>query len=157
MPVPDYSLLLRCTACNWSQALDEPGLVRWLAGHGQLRERTDTKGAMLRELALALVPGHACPRCAHVGLSAQLEDTDALDWPTARRCEGCGGLIGELRLEVFPDARMCKPCQEQLDCGESPSTGEFCPRCGAAMIVRPSRGRGIRRYVLECSARPACR
>lgn len=38
-------------------------------------------------------------------------------------CEECGGRIPEARRKALPGVRLCVPCQEERDAGESASSG----------------------------------
>jgi hypothetical protein len=119
-----------------------------------LRRNTDASPAELCELLKAVAGRSPCPRCATTGLSAIEASDDEADWPEAPRCEACGLLIDAERIEAIPGATLCAACQQKADRGHDLAPVEYCPRCGAAMVVRPSRGGGITRYVQVC---PACR
>ncbi|HEV3025180.1 MAG TPA: TraR/DksA C4-type zinc finger protein, partial [Pirellulales bacterium] len=121
-----------------------------------LRSHSEATPDELRELVFALAPKSACPNCEAVGLTAKPVDDEA-DWPQARRCEACGKPIAAERLEVFPDAKLCASCQQGDERGEQAATGEFCPKCGWPLVVKPSRGAGIHRFQLVCSKSPPCR
>ncbi|HEV3007015.1 MAG TPA: TraR/DksA C4-type zinc finger protein [Pirellulales bacterium] len=151
-----WQIELYCTKCGWRSTHDAAGVAEWLRGSGRLRCHSEATPDELRELALALAPKSECPNCGGVGLIAKPVDDEA-DWPQARRCDACGKPIAAERLEVFPDATLCAPCQQGEERGEQDATGEFCPKCGWPMVVKPSRGAGIRRYLLVCSKSPPCR
>ena len=68
----------------------------------------------------------------------------------ARRCDDCGQAIPRERLELFPQSRLCVACQSRDEKGERPVEVEYCPRCGSAMELAPSRTSGITRYRLVC-------
>jgi predicted RNA-binding Zn-ribbon protein involved in translation (DUF1610 family) len=78
-------------------------------------------------------------------------------WPEAPRCTMCGRPIPPERLEVFPDATTCVACQRADEQGRAPAAIEYCPKCGAPLIVRQTRGQGITRYTRACSNTPPCR
>lgn len=152
----DPYLDLRCGGCGWTTTHDTAGIAVWLRRCGQLRRQSEATADELRELAVALAPRQACPRCGAVGLQASLVDDDA-DWPRAARCEACGKPIPRERLEVFPNATLCAECQASDERGELAGTGEYCAKCGAPLVIRPGRGKGVQRYVLVCSGNPPCR
>ena len=69
-----------------------------------------------------------------------------------------GAQSATLRLEIFPDARLCTACQRRDETGASNLAEDvYCPRCGSPMLVKPATGRGIARYVWVCSQYPSCR
>jgi len=148
---------LCCSACAWRVSHDTVGIAQWLRASGRLRSHSEAMPDELRELALALAPRQPCPHCGVVGLAVRPTDDDEADWPDARRCEECGSLIPAERLEVFPGASLCAACQAGEERGEPAATGEFCAKCGSPLVVRLSRGAGIRRYTLVCSNNPPCR
>lgn len=152
----DRYLELRCKGCGWRTIHDTAGIAGWLRRCGQLRSHSDATADELLELAVALAPRQSCPQCGAVGLHASLVDDEA-DWPQAARCEVCGKPIPPERLEVFPKAKLCAECQARDECGEPAGTGEYCAKCGAPLVVRASRGKGVHRYVLVCSGNPPCR
>lgn len=82
-------------------------------------------------------------------------------WPQARPCTGCGQAIPRERLELLPEATLCAACQAAAEdddaAGRPAATGEYCPRCGAPLVLRASRGRGITRYRPVCTGSPPCR
>jgi predicted RNA-binding Zn-ribbon protein involved in translation (DUF1610 family) len=129
-------------------------MQHWLLAAGMLRRNAKPSAAELRELLPAAAPRLACPECGSQGLAVR-DDDELGDWPAARRCQSCGRAIPPERLEVFPDAELCVACQRGEDQGVAPATGDYCPRCGSPMMVRPSRGRGIARQELACSD-PSC-
>ncbi|HWB13812.1 MAG TPA: TraR/DksA C4-type zinc finger protein [Pirellulales bacterium] len=153
----DWQIELTCSVCGQAEALDAPGAARRLLGAGLLRSHSEATNEELRELFLALAGKLPCSGCGRVGLKARLLEDEAEGWLEARRCEDCGKPINAERLEVFPDAKLCPTCQQRAEKGAAPSTGQFCPTCGSPMMVRPSSGRGVHRYVLACSKSPPCR
>jgi hypothetical protein len=148
---------LHCPACDWRTTHDAVGIAQWLRTTGRLRSHSEASADELRELALALAGQIPCPACAAVGLTARVSNGESDDWPMARRCEACGQPISAERLEVLPDASLCAECQLAGERGEHASTQEYCAKCGSPLVVRPTRGAGIRRYRLVCSNNPPCR
>ncbi len=130
---------------------DPAGAARWLSAAGRLKSKSEATREELRELALALAPQIACDACGELRLTALLVEDDPADWPEARRCEECGQLIPSERLEVFPQTTLCTACQGRDERGEQSGEVEYCPACGSPMVLRLSRGAGIRRYAMECS------
>jgi transcription elongation factor Elf1 len=149
--LPDWQIELVCAACDHAEAVNAAGIAKRLLAAGLLRSHSQATPDELRELALALAGKLPCPGCGQLGLKAKLLEDDTAGWLEARRCEDCGKPIDAERLEIFPDAKLCPDCQRQEERGQTPGTGEYCPRCGSPMVVRPSTGRGVHRYVLTCS------
>jgi hypothetical protein len=148
---------IRCAACRFATMLDPAGAASWLLNAGRLRSHSEATRDELRELAVALAPQIACAECRELRLTAAIIADDPADWPEARRCDDCGELIPPERLEIFPNTRLCMKCQSRDDKGLSPDAVEYCPTCGSPMALRPSRGAGIHRYVMQCSGNPSCR
>ena len=136
---------------------DPAGAASWLLSAGRLRSHSAATREELRELAVALAPQIACTSCGQMRLTAAIVEDDPAAWPEARRCEECGELIPPERMEVVPDARLCTKCQSRDERGVSAGAIEYCPHCGSPMALRPSRGAGIHRYVMQCSGNPPCR
>ena len=154
METPRWQIELACAACGSTETSDAIGIAQRLLQAGRLRSNTETSYDELRELVLALACKLACSNCGHIGLNGRLFQDETEGWQEARRCEGCGTPIDAERLEVFPNATLCTSCQRQDEVGRAPSTGEYCPVCGSPMVVRPSTGRGVHRYLLICSKSP---
>ncbi len=146
-----WHIELRCAGCRFATMYDRAGVAKWLSAAGRLRSQSEASAAELRELALALAPQIACTECGELRLTAVLVTDDPADWPTARRCQECGQLIPPERLEVFPDTILCTKCQSRDERGNLPGPQEYCPSCGSPMVLRLSRGAGIRRYLMECT------
>jgi hypothetical protein len=148
---------LQCRQCAWAQECREAEVAGWLRRAGMLKRNPQATPEEMRELILAVAARLACPQCGHIGLAAaDAPDEEAL-WPAARRCEVCGKPIPPERLDVFAAATMCVACQQASDQGRAPQETEYCPQCGAPLVVRPTRGQGVTRYALVCSANPPCR
>jgi Zn finger protein HypA/HybF involved in hydrogenase expression len=156
MGLDRWRIELRCAACAWRSTYDAAGVAQWLRAIGRLRSHSGATSDELRELAFALAPQVACPKCGATGLTVQGVDDEA-NWPEARRCEACGKPIAAERLDVFPNAMLCADCQRGEERGAPSVTGEFCPKCGWPLVVKPSRGAGVHRYQLVCSRNPPCR
>jgi hypothetical protein len=152
-----WHIEIRCASCRFATMFDAAAIAVWLQEAGRLHRHSEATLDELRELALALAPQIACGSCGELRLTAALVEDDPNDWPTARRCEDCGQLIPPERLEIFPDTRVCTQCQSRDEQGSSPDAPEYCPHCGSPLVLRLSRGAGIRRYVMECSGNPPCR
>jgi RNA polymerase-binding transcription factor DksA len=146
-----------CAACGSREVVDAASVARRLSAAGRLRTNSEATSDELRELGIALAPKLACLKCGQIALAGRLLEDKTDGWLEARRCDGCGNAIDAERLEVFPDATLCTICQRQDEQGATPSTSEFCPTCGWPMVVRPSTGRGVHRYLLICSKSPPCR
>jgi hypothetical protein len=152
-----WHIEIRCANCRFATMFDAAAVAGWLQAAGRLHRHSEATTGELRELALALAPQIPCTGCGELRLAAAVVGDDSDDWPMARRCEDCGQLISPERVEVFPDTRVCTSCQSRDEQGCSPDAPEYCPHCGSPMVVRQSRGSGIRRYVMECSGNPPCR
>jgi hypothetical protein len=100
-----------------------------------------------------------CPICKEKSLSATpraVEDDE--DWQSAVLCEVCRKPIPFERLDAIPAAKRCAQCQERTESGGADeSEPDFCPKCGAPVEIRVSRGTGITRYKRVCTAFPPCR
>lgn len=148
---------LSCPVCSWRQECGEHEVAGRLRAVGMLKRNPHPTRLELRELVMAAAGRMACSNCGQVGLLA----TDAPDesdlWPSARRCSICGRVIPAERLEVFPAAATCVACQNSEDQGRVGEQAEYCPKCGAPLVVRQTRGQGITRYTRSCSATPPCR
>jgi hypothetical protein len=157
MPDELLRIDLRCGVCSWAQECAEPDIVRWLSTIGMLKRDPQAEPAVLRELILAAAGRLTCPDCNQIGLIAgDTPEHDAL-WPTARRCAICGQPIPPERLEIFPQATTCVACQRADEQGRAPAPVEYCPKCGAPLVIRQTRGHGITRYTRACSGTPPCR
>lgn len=157
METPGWQIELACAACGSRETLDAIRIARRLLQAGRLRSNTESSSDELRELALALACKLSCSNCGRIGLDGRFLEDKTEGWQEARRCEGCGDPIDAERLEVFPNTTLCTSCQRQDEASGAPSTGEYCPACGSPMVVRPSTGRGVHRYLLVCSKSPPCR
>jgi RNA polymerase-binding transcription factor DksA len=157
MEMPRWQIELACAACNSCEVLNAAEVARRLLSAGRLRSHSEATPDELRELVLALACKLACGACGRIGLAARAVEDETEGWLEPTRCEGCGKLIDADRLEIFPDATLCTSCQRLDEQGAAPATGEFCPTCGWPMVVRPSAGRGVHRFVLVCSKSPPCR
>ena len=120
---------------------------------GQLRRDKNPDDAIVLALLSESAPRMTCPGCKAIGLA--VSDVDELDddgdWQAAVLCEICRQPIDPERLEVLPEARRCTDCQHKSETGTLPDDDpEFCPRCGALVELRVSRG-GITRYKRFCT------
>ena len=114
---------------------------------------------LVSELLAANLSPLECDACGFAGLLLGAEDeTEAQDnWQHAALCQICNQPIPPERLEILPDASRCVACQDAEDRGEEAAKPEFCPKCGALLELRVSRGGGITRYKQFCTANPPCR
>ncbi len=150
---------LTCSFCNWSELCDVAVAIKHLSAAGMLRRNSNPSAHEVEELLLAALPRLKCPTCEQT----QLQETPADDWgdgnwPEARLCDECDAPIHPERLEILPETRLCTACQRRDETGD-PNLAEdvYCPRCGSPMLVKPSSGHGVTRYVWVCSQYPACR
>jgi RNA polymerase-binding transcription factor DksA len=82
---------------------------------------------------------------------------EAGEWAQVIVCEICRQPIPDERLEFNPRATRCAACQDAADRGASFAEPEYCPKCGAIVELRVSRGGGVTRYKLWCTSNPPCR
>ncbi|WP_146570950.1 TraR/DksA C4-type zinc finger protein [Botrimarina hoheduenensis] len=125
-----------------------------------LRRAGDPDPAIVGELLREAAPRMTCPSCKSIGLtakSAAAEDEELDDWQAAILCEACRKPIPTERLEALPSVKRCATCQKRAEAGHTDDEPDFCPRCGALMELRVSRGSGLTRYRLFCTGVPACR
>lgn len=148
-------LLLRCAQCGWEADCGPRDLRDHLLRARLIGPRSESDWGTLRELAIAASDKLACPECGTQRIS--VSDDSRTDWPEDRPCAACGKLIPGERIAVLPHTEYCAECQTRMDRGELPVATEFCPQCGSPMRIRTSRGPGITRQELVCSASPPCR
>ena len=100
-----------------------------------------------------------CDTCGEPGLLIDTNPAaaDDADWQVAVVCEVCRKPIPDERLDVFPDARRCVDCQNAEEQGRAPIEPDYCPKCGAVVELRVSRGGGVTRYKQACTGQPPCR
>ena len=146
------------TVCGPADAASRLRLI------GQLRREKEPDEDSLAELLIDAAPRMTCPGCRakgtlHATHTDELPDEwDDRDWQAAVLCEVCREPIPPERLEVLPESRRCVTCQGQTERGTLPDEEpEFCPKCGALVELRVSRGTGITRYKRFCTGVPACR
>jgi hypothetical protein len=151
---------LTCKHCGWQSLCDLEEAVRRLRQAGLLRREREPR----REVVAELLPGTAarmsCPQCGAGGLIATDADdaTDDDDWQTVVLCEICRQPIPPERIEALPHTRRCVACQGDAERGAvADDEPEFCPKCGALVELRVSRGSGLTRYKRFCTGLPPCR
>lgn len=146
-----------CRACRWGIVEHRDQAIARLRSIGMLA-RDVPDDATLLELARVAAGRLPCAECGATGLNVErARDDDAELWGDPLPCECCGAMIPAERLAIFPDSKVCAACQAKLDRGEAAGGVEYCPRCGAPMVVRASRGSGITRYQQVCSRGARCR
>lgn len=138
-------LQLRCLICSHAEVVNPDGMLRRLQSVGKLRREKEPDSALLAELLRAAAGQLVCAGCGHVGLN--VEQPVEEDWGPLRTCESCGQPIAAERLEVFPATTRCTACQVADDVGESSDEREFCPKCGAVMVLK----RAASGYAWACS------
>ena len=133
---------LTCPSCNWRTTCGEAEIARRLRSLGLLKRAANPPEELVRELLAANVSQFDCDQCKTAGLvfSEPAEAEDSGDWQQAIVCEVCHQPISPERIEVFPDAKRCVACQDAADQGDEPDEPEFCPKCGALIELRVSRG-----------------
>lgn len=140
---------LQCPACGRRELLDNEVAVARLRSIGKLRRTSKPEFELVAELLNASAGALTCTDCGHVGLNAQTAEIGD-DWPAARLCSVCGKAIPPERLELLPDATRCAACQQSHEAGGDLEQPEYCPRCGAIMVLRQARGSGLARYEMVC-------
>jgi Zn finger protein HypA/HybF involved in hydrogenase expression len=147
--------LLHCRQCKFRTVAGKDDLVTRLRLVGQLRRDKEPDDAIVEALIAEYAALMTCPGCKSIGLvpeDADDEWDDDDDWQAAVQCEICRQPIDPERLEVLPDTRRCTECQSKSETGTLPDDDpEFCPRCGALVELRVSRGSGITRYRRFCT------
>ncbi|MGI9457426.1 MAG: TraR/DksA C4-type zinc finger protein [Aeoliella sp.] len=154
--------VLSCRDCGWRTVSGRDDLVTRLRLVGQLRRDKEPDDAIIDALIAGSVGRMTCPSCKGIGLHAtdgdQQPSQEDGDWQAAALCEICRKTIDEERLEALPGTLRCATCQGQAEAGTLPDDDpEFCPKCGALVELRVSRGSGITRYKRFCTGVPACR
>ena len=153
------SATLRCQQCGWQTSCGQPEIERRLRTLGLLRRAPHPPEELVSELLAVNLSRLKCDACGFAGLLLGAEhQTEAQDvWQQADLCQICNQAIPPERLEVFPEATRCVACQDAEDRGEEAAEPEFCPKCGAFLELRVSRGGGITRYKQFCTGDPPCR
>lgn len=149
------SLEWKCGKCRWAAVENhEEILARLRAISMATRDVPDVE--TLAELARVAAHKLRCPSCGGQGLNVGVppEDDDEF-WGDPLPCEACGVMIPAERLAVFPQSKLCAKCQAKQDRGEAIGETEYCPRCGAPMVMRAVRA-GVTRYQLVCSLGTRC-
>jgi hypothetical protein len=130
---------------------------------GLLRRAKEPDESMLAELLVDAAPRMTCPGCKAKG-TLRAAPTDELPdvwdddgWQAAVLCEICRKAIPPERLEAMPESRRCVACQDKTETGTLEEEPDFCPKCGALVELRVSRGAGITRYKRFCTGVPPCR
>ncbi len=150
---------LECRNCQWSALCRFDDAVARLRTMGQLRRETSPDEALVSELFVETAPRMTCPRCKEKRLVARPSEDDAGDdWQAAVLCAVCRQPIPPERIEAIPGVERCAACQGKSEAGAlAPDELEYCPKCGALVEIRVSRGSGITRYKRVCTGDPPCR
>lgn len=146
-----------CPHCQASELCGPEGMTRRMMAARRLKRTSEINLDMLAELFQASAPFLTCLECGHTGLTLRPRSDLDDNWPGGRPCTACGKNIPAERLELYPEATLCAACQEKIDRDDTVGDMDYCPRCGAPMQLRPSRGGGITRYKMVCTATPPCR
>ena len=148
-------LELLCTACSWRTVYRPDAADSRFALAGESPEGVDP--AELEELLAGAAPRWTCPECKTPGLQVRPYREERDDWEEAVRCEVCRKPIPTERLEAMPGVRRCLACQHEHESGALAAEPEYCPKCGAPLVLKASRGPGLTRYRLFCTGTPPCR
>lgn len=153
------SATFSCDACGWLTCCGQQEIERRLRALGLLRRAPHPPEDLVSELLNTNLTRLKCDSCGLTGLLLKpAKQTDAQDdWQQAALCQICNQPIPQDRLEVFPRATRCVACQDAEDRGVESVEPEFCPKCGALLELRVSRGGGITRYKEFCTGDPPCR
>jgi Zn finger protein HypA/HybF involved in hydrogenase expression len=153
------SIQLECGDCGWWTLCGEAEIVRRLRQLGLFRRASDPPADLVREVLGANAARLHCDRCRATSLAiregAEADDSGA--WEQVVVCEICRQPVPLERLEILPRTKRCAACQDAADRGASPNEPDYCPKCGAIVELRVSRGGGITRYKLWCTNNPPCR
>lgn len=146
---------LICSHCQHSLVCGPAAMLEWLRGVGMVRRGKEPGPELIAELFRSAVPRFACPGCGVKALAARpVADEDDDNWGPTRVCDACGQPIARERLAAVPAATLCAGCQSRDERGGLSPPAEYCPRCGSAMVTRPTRTPGLTRYEVAC---PNCR
>ena len=142
---------LACPGCGWSESVDTRAMTDRLRAVGMLRRQVRPDASEVIALLTVAAAKMACPDCGGVGLSVEnAASTDSGDWAEAATCAACGKPIPVERMRALPSTRFCVACQDDEERGTANGEEDYCPRCGAVMELRPSRGAGLTRFVMAC-------
>lgn len=120
-----------------------------------LRRTSEIDRALLMELLTGALLRIQCPECGTSGL--ELSPHDDGEWHDAVLCEACRKPIPPERIEAIPGVTRCTACQHDEESGTTETEPEYCPKCGAPLVLRTSSGAGTTRYKLFCTGNPSCR
>lgn len=153
------SATLECMRCGWRRSCGAEELARRLRSLGLLRRASHPPDEIVSELLAANLARLKCDACGAAGLVIGNEEACDTrdDWQQAVLCQVCNQPIPPERLDVFPAAVRCVTCQTASDRGVPQTEPEFCPKCGALLELRVSRGGGVTRYKQFCTGNPPCR
>ena len=156
-----FSSELSCRNCQWRTVCGREDAIARLRLIGMLRRNPDPDEELLGVLFLEAAPRMTCPICKEKHLQALLADPEAdlddADWQAAVLCELCRQPIPPERVEALSGVKRCVACQGRTEAGTVADEPEYCPRCGALVEIRVSRGVGITRYRRFCTGQPPCR
>ena len=152
----DFHLLVECSHCGLRQECG-PVQITKIMGASRLLKGERWSYDALRELAIASAGRLRCPECGELGCRIE-EISEEANWLEAKRCSNCGEVIEAERLEFFPNALLCVPCQQREETGELLlEEQEYCPNCGSLMKLRSVSRGGLSRYAMVCTGNPRCR
>jgi hypothetical protein len=156
-----FSSELTCGNCGWRTVCGREDAVARLRLIGLLRRAPDPDEDVLRELFVEAAPRMTCPLCKEKRLRAAdheaIDEEDDFGWQAAVLCEICREPIDRERVEALPGVKRCVRCQGLDEAGVTLEEPDYCPRCGAIIEIRASRGSGITRYRRFCTGNPPCR
>ena len=153
------SATIGCKACGWQTCCGQQEVERRLRKLGLLRRAPHPPEDLVSELLSRNLSRLECDSCGSTGLLLVSDDVAEAqdDWQQAALCQICDQPIPLERLEVYPGAERCVACQDAEERGVQTFEPDFCPKCGALLELRVSRGGGIARYKQFCTGDPPCR
>lgn len=153
------SQALSCDRCGWRTVSGADDVARRLRAAGFFRRAPHPPEELILEVLAAHGDALNCDRCgaADLRICDGRAEQQADEWEVVRLCELCREPIPPERLEALPHATRCTQCQDAADRGRSMVEPDYCPKCGALVEIRVSRGRGPTRYKQFCTGQPPCR
>jgi ssDNA-binding Zn-finger/Zn-ribbon topoisomerase 1 len=146
---------MRCSQCHWVEIWGLERAMRELVRMGRYRIVADFNPEIIRELFLIYAVRMDCPNCGVTGLITRIAPKESWTWTDEVCCEHCGKIIPTERLAAVPNTTLCVNCQSAIEHGERQGDAEYCPRCGAVMVLKSlAVNNGITRPTLVC---PGCR
>jgi uncharacterized Zn finger protein len=104
------TLRLSCPLCGQDEEYSHARMLKRVQDLGMLRRAGNPEPELLEELFNSSLSRMECGECGATGLvTTEIVESD---WGADRRCDICGKLIPDERLEVLPDSRRCVQCEQ---------------------------------------------